>query len=143
MSEQRFTGLGPDDLCIMRTEGRKCAQHSRGTCCICRYKSNSNTIVATTVPRTITVCVVNNTLDIIYISCNTCLPKINARSYLLKSSICSTLKKAPPILFHLPTEFRDIEKYPFPVVGRIPPKFVFVGRSNVQLALWLTIFIYI
>ena len=141
MSEQSFTGLGPDDLCIMRTEGRKWAQHSRVTYCICRYKSSYNTIVATTLPRTITVCVVNNILGRIYISCNTCLFKFNARSCLLKSSICSSMKKAPPILLHLPTELRDIEKYPFPVVGKISPKFVFVGRSNAQLALCLTIFI--
>ena len=55
--------------------------------------------------------------------------------------MCSTLKKAPPILFHFPTEFRDIEKYPFPVVGRIPPEFVFIVRANVQLVPCLTIFI--
>ena len=39
LSKQSFTGLRPDELCIMRTAGRKWAQHSRGAYCICRFKS--------------------------------------------------------------------------------------------------------
>ena len=77
---------------IMRTEVRKGAQHIRGAYCICRYKLNYNTIVALMIPRTIAVFVMYNTFDRIYISCTTCIPNINARSCLLKSSLGSSLK---------------------------------------------------
>ena len=62
---------------IMRTEVRKGAQHIRYAYCICRFKSNYNTIASLTIPRTIAVFVMYNTLDRIYIYC---IPNINARS---------------------------------------------------------------